>query len=167
VPRWSKTLVDANGKWLGVVCGRSPFRKCTVPECRRHATLRCDYPVMRATATRKAKSATCDRWICERHAKHVDDDCDFCPAHARAADALKRAEVPRAPEPPVQIELGLADFEPPLPPCRHCGRPIPPGQAYSAIPYDPKSERVVRLPGSYHGACAEKLGQLMRIPCDE
>lgn len=108
MPSWSKTLADANGKWLGIVCGRTPYRKCSVPECRKHASLRCDYPVQRATATRKARSGTCDRWLCERHAKHVGDDLDFCPVHARAEGVLNHAERARAPDPPVQIELGLA-----------------------------------------------------------
>lgn len=115
MPRWSKTLADANGKWLGIACGRTPYRKCQVPECRRHASIQCDYPVQRATATRRAKSATCDRWLCERCAEHVGDDLDFCPVHARAADVLKREPIPRVAAPPVQIELGLAAPDPKRP----------------------------------------------------
>lgn len=104
MPRWSKVLTDANGKFLGRVCGSSPRRQCSVPECHRQATIQCDYPVQRATATRKAKSATCDRWLCERCAKHVGDDTDYCPVHARA----EQPSVAREPAKPVQIELGLA-----------------------------------------------------------
>ncbi len=118
MPRWSKVLTDANGKFLGRVCGSSPFRKCSVPECRQHATIQCDYPV-----AGKRKSTTCDRWICTRHAKPVGDDLDWCPVHVRAnaeASASFRLEdlaPPGAPETvrqalrqieTVQLELGLA-----------------------------------------------------------
>ena len=69
----------------GIACGRTRYQMCSTPECRRHATLQCDFPVQRATATQTALAATCDRWCCSKCAVHVGINRDYCRAHARAA----------------------------------------------------------------------------------
>jgi hypothetical protein len=79
LPRWCKQLFDANGKWVGTICGTERYRKCSVPECRAHGRFQCDF----AVATRQ--SGTCDRYMCERHRTRVGPDRDFCPPHQRIA----------------------------------------------------------------------------------
>lgn len=49
--------------------------------CRKAATLRCDYPVVRRNGSR----TTCSRWICEGCATTVGDDMHYCPPHERAS----------------------------------------------------------------------------------
>lgn len=77
MPRWSKVIAVPGG--TAIVCGREPYRKCSTPNCRRHATIQCDFAV-----TRGGKPATCDRYCCRTCAKNVGPDRDYCPAHARA-----------------------------------------------------------------------------------
>jgi hypothetical protein len=79
MPRFSKTLYDAQGNPIGIACGRIPHKNCSTPECRNHAGKLCDYPVTR----RGGGKGTCDRPICERCAVRVGPDKDYCPAHSR------------------------------------------------------------------------------------
>ncbi len=82
MPRHSQLIAVPGG--VAIVCSSRRRRFCSAPGCRREATIQCDYPVRRATATRKAKAATCDRWLCEAHSTNVGPDRDYCLPHARA-----------------------------------------------------------------------------------
>lgn len=101
MPRWSKQLFDANGKWLGTICGSERYQKCSVPECRAHARYLCDF----AVPTRK--SGTCDRPICERHRTRVAAERDYCPPHQRVDVTLRAAGID--PEQPEQLLLPALD----------------------------------------------------------
>jgi len=81
MPRFSKTIFDADGRAIGIACGRAPHRNCSTPGCGRHADKLCDYPV-----TRAGKAATCDRPVCGRCATRVGPDKDYCGPHAKAAN---------------------------------------------------------------------------------
>ena len=78
MPRWSKRI-ELPGGGTAIVCGRSPYRRCSTPGCRANATIQCDYPV-----ERRGKAGTCDRWTCRQHATNVGPDRDYCLPHARA-----------------------------------------------------------------------------------
>ena len=114
MPRWSKTIqwIAPDGSNVtGIVCGSSPRRRCSVPNCPANATLQCDFPV-RAPSR---KSTTCDRWLCREHSRRVGPDRDYCPPHVRADQALRShggvIPTPSLDEPvvvvggPVQLEL--------------------------------------------------------------
>jgi hypothetical protein len=78
MPSFSRTIYDANGKAIGIACGRRDRRACSTPGCSGDATVQCDFPV-----TRKGKAGTCDRYVCRRCAVSVGTDRDYCPPHAR------------------------------------------------------------------------------------
>lgn len=65
-----------------IVCSRGRRHRCEAPGCSSSATRQCDFPVNRPGK----RSRTCDRWICEQHAKRVGADVDWCPPHARYAE---------------------------------------------------------------------------------
>ncbi len=119
MPRWSKTIqwIAPDGSNVtGIVCGSSPRRSCSVPDCRNHATFQCDFPVQRATSTRKAKPATCDRWLCAKHAKRVGPDRDYCPPHVRAELALPPGfRLEREPDPSAPVDVVATQLALPLP----------------------------------------------------
>lgn len=47
MPRWSQVIHDDDGKPTGIVCGSTPYKRCSVPGCGKHADLVCDHPVQR------------------------------------------------------------------------------------------------------------------------
>lgn len=113
----------------GIACGRSRFQACSVTGCNRHATFRCDFPVLRSKGWKRGRSATCDRWLCEKHRTSTGKDRDYCPPHVRAAEALRQRTVDSQPPPapralpapaePAQASLPLPDLAPKGKPCGH------------------------------------------------
>lgn len=63
-----------DGSVTGWACSRGTRHRC---KCGRVATQQCDFPLRGSKA-----GQTCDRWLCNQCAHHVDPDSDFCPAHA-------------------------------------------------------------------------------------
>lgn len=59
---------------------RSSAAPCSTPGCHNRHTKLCDYPV-----TRNGQPGTCDAKLCDRCAKRVGPNKDFCPAHERLA----------------------------------------------------------------------------------
>jgi hypothetical protein len=72
------TTVPLPGGGTAIVCQRGARRgnpRCSY--CDRPARYQCDEPV--------GPSATCDRWLCDRHRFPNGADVDHCPEHARQA----------------------------------------------------------------------------------
>lgn len=86
-----------DGKGVAIICSRSgPRKRCSVPGCDAWATKLCDYP----TPGPKTPKRTCSKALCERCTKHVGEDRDLCPPHAKLVeDAKVPAELLADPEP--------------------------------------------------------------------
>jgi len=68
---------------FAIVCSRGSHRApCQIDGCSRPSTKLCDFPL----AGRKA-GKTCDRRLCDQHARAQGQDVDFCPTHAMLASA--------------------------------------------------------------------------------
>lgn len=68
----SFTLPDGG---FGLICGPAPRRvKCWVTHCHERSTKLCDFPV--------GRGKTCDNNVCDRHAKSMGPDRDYCPLHS-------------------------------------------------------------------------------------
>lgn len=75
-----------DGLGRGVICTRTgPRKRCSVPGCNEWATKLCDYP----TPGPKTPKRTCSKALCERCTKHVGDDRDLCPPHAKLVEDAK------------------------------------------------------------------------------
>lgn len=70
------------GDAVGIVCTRGKRQRCQTPNCSAYATRMCDF---RLETTKR-----CDRYICEAHAQSGKPGVDFCPAHARLRDGVRR-----------------------------------------------------------------------------
>lgn len=86
-----------DGKGVAFICSRSgPRKRCSVPGCDAWSTKLCDYP----TPGPKTPNRTCSKALCERCTKHVGEDRDLCPPHAKLVeDAKVPAELLADPEP--------------------------------------------------------------------
>lgn len=81
MPRFSRPII-IDGKQVGVMCGRSPDKKCS--SCGGFGGERlCDYPVT------NGKTGTCDRALCKSCAVRVAPNTDYCPAHHRLSQEAK------------------------------------------------------------------------------
>jgi hypothetical protein len=77
--------IDLGGGDYVIVCGPRGRRSyCAVPQCGRYSEVLCDYPVKR-----KGKAGTCDMKLCLVHAKRVEVDRDYCPAHFKLSVEVK------------------------------------------------------------------------------
>lgn len=78
--------IDLGGGVTVIACDRGRKRaQCTACKEREHDVL-CDFPLAGAKAGK-----TCDVRLCKRCAVHVGDDRDYCPPHARVAEAQHKA----------------------------------------------------------------------------
>lgn len=75
-----RTIDLGNGAYA-IACtrGRNPKPCCS---CGRPSSKLCDFPLKGNTT-----GQTCDRPICEKCAKHVPPDTDYCPTHAQMQEA--------------------------------------------------------------------------------
>lgn len=73
-----RIMTNKDGRFVGFACGRGhpqqPAQNCQACLTRR-ASKRCDWPV--------GDGRTCDRWLCDRCARHVSPDLDYCPHHGQ------------------------------------------------------------------------------------
>ena len=75
------------GSGYAIVCGphvRRPIRRCMVCNC--PDTL-CTMKLCDGPRDGGKPGQTCDAPVCVDHARHVEPDTDYCPAHAHCADA--------------------------------------------------------------------------------
>ena len=63
-------LYDESGEAIGFACGRQKLVTCDW--CYSPQTKLCDFPI---------NKKTCDKKLCDRHAKHVGENKDYCPEH--------------------------------------------------------------------------------------
>lgn len=75
--------LDLGDGVTGFVCTETKRRACS--SCRSSIKAEqgvlCDWPL---TGPKAGK--TCDRFVCQRCAKHVGEDRDYCPTHAEIAE---------------------------------------------------------------------------------
>jgi hypothetical protein len=73
--------IDLPGGGFVIACSRTTLRpRCSVDGCRNASTKLCDFPLKGAKTGK-----TCDRRLCDAHAREQSVGVDFCPTHAKMA----------------------------------------------------------------------------------
>ena len=63
--------------FAAIVCSRTRLRpRCGIDGCRNASTKLCDFPLKGAKTGK-----TCDRRLCDKHAREQSAGVDFCPTH--------------------------------------------------------------------------------------
>lgn len=79
--------IDVGPGGFAIVCSRGSARsRCSIDGCTKPSTKLCDFPLSGSKAGK-----TCDRRLCDSHARAQGDSVDFCPTHAEMAERDTKA----------------------------------------------------------------------------